>query len=180
MAPPKHIYAWLICGFATLGAWLYGYDGVYFTGVVALGVFVKSFGTLQPDGTYSIRPSDLSAMTSMIQVGELVGSLGSAPINDYLGRKGAWIVGSLFVTIGVVLQLVTSSSQAIISGGRAVLGFGVGAFCATSPLYIARILVTEWSKQPRIDHDAVDMRNDDKSDRDVEKVVAEQVVQLRE
>lgn len=37
MALLKHPYAWLFCTFASLGAWLYGYDGVYFTGVTALG-----------------------------------------------------------------------------------------------------------------------------------------------
>lgn len=76
-------------------------------------------------------------MTSMINLGELIGSLSSAPINDYYGRKGGWIVGAVFVIVGVVLQIVTNSQQAFISGGRAVLGFGVGVFCATSPLYIA-------------------------------------------
>lgn len=33
---PQHIYAWLFCGFAALGACIYGYDGVYFNGVSSL------------------------------------------------------------------------------------------------------------------------------------------------
>jgi len=76
-------------------------------------------------------------MTSMINVGELVGSLASAPINDRFGRKGGWTIGALLITVGVVIQLVTSSSTGVIAGGRAVLGLGVGVFAATSPLYIA-------------------------------------------
>lgn len=39
MANIKYPYIWLFCGFAALGACLYGYDGVYFNGVSTLGVF---------------------------------------------------------------------------------------------------------------------------------------------
>lgn len=34
----KYPYVWLCCGFAALGACLYGYEGVYFTGVSTLGM----------------------------------------------------------------------------------------------------------------------------------------------
>lgn len=72
----------------------------------------------------------------MINVGELVGSLSAAPLNDWFGRKGVFLTGTLTIVVGVILQLVTSSSNAMITAGRAVLGFGVGNFSATSPLYM--------------------------------------------
>ena len=75
-------------------------------------------------------------MTSMINVGELVGSLVAAPLNDWFGRKGVFMAGTVAIVIGVVLQLVTTSSNALITAGRAILGFGVGNFSATSPLYM--------------------------------------------
>lgn len=75
-------------------------------------------------------------MTSMINVGELVGSLVAAPLNDKLGRKGVFMVGTIAIIIGVVLQLVTTSSRDLVTPGRAILGFGVGNFSATSPLYM--------------------------------------------
>ena len=34
----QYPYIWLFCGFAALGACLYGYDGVYFNGVSTLGM----------------------------------------------------------------------------------------------------------------------------------------------
>lgn len=76
-------------------------------------------------------------MTSMINVGELVGSLTAAPVNDYIGRKGVFMTGSIAIVIGIILQLVTSSSRALMTAGRAILGFGVGQFSATGPLYMA-------------------------------------------
>jgi len=36
MANFKYPYIWLFCGFAALGACLYGYDGVYFNGASSL------------------------------------------------------------------------------------------------------------------------------------------------
>jgi SP family sugar:H+ symporter-like MFS transporter len=139
MAKLKYPYIWLFCGFAALGACLYGYDGVYFNGVSTLDVFISHFGERNADGDYEISPSSLSIMTSMINVGELVGSLVAAPLNDWFGRKGVFMAGTVAIVIGVVLQLVTTSSNALITAGRAILGFGVGNFSATSPLYMGEI-----------------------------------------
>ncbi|RBA13706.1 hypothetical protein FPRO05_02499 [Fusarium proliferatum] len=135
----KYPYVWLCCGFAALGACLYGYEGVYFTGVSTLDVFVRDFGTRGDDGEFHISPQNLAVMTSMINVGELVGSLLAAPLNDLFGRKGSLFTGSVAVVVGVVMQLSTTSSRALITSGRAVSGFGVGTFSVTSPLYMGII-----------------------------------------
>lgn len=99
-------------------------------------VFTRDFGTPDGDGGYEISPENLAVMTSMINVGELVGSLLAAPLNDLFGRKGALVTGAIVVVVGVVLQLSTTSSRALITAGRAVSGFGVGTFSVTSPLYM--------------------------------------------
>ncbi|KIW37931.1 uncharacterized protein PV06_09908 [Exophiala oligosperma] len=138
----KYPWAWTFCAFAALGACLYGYDGVYFNGVSTLDVFIEHFGTTNADGEKVITPSQLSIMTSMINVGELVGSLTAAPLNDYFGRKGVLFIGSIVTIVGVVLQLSTESNQKYMTAGRAILGYGVGAFSSTSPLYIAEIAPT--------------------------------------
>ncbi|KAK7751122.1 hypothetical protein SLS62_006951 [Diatrype stigma] len=78
-------------------------------------------------------------MTSMINVGELVGSVSAAPLNDHLGRKGVFMTGTITIIIGIVLQLATTSSRALMTAGRALLGYGVGNFSATSPLYIGEL-----------------------------------------
>jgi MFS family permease len=72
----------------------------------------------------------------MINVGELVGSLGAAPLNDFLGRKGAFLASAITAIIGTVLQVITDHDKSIVIGGRVILGLGVGIFSSTSPLYI--------------------------------------------
>ncbi|KAF2703973.1 general substrate transporter [Pleomassaria siparia CBS 279.74] len=143
MGKIKCPYVWLFCAFAALGACQYGYDGVYFSGIQAMSTFVQHFGTRQPDGTYAISASDLSLMSSMINVGELVGSLSAAPLNDFLGRKGAFLLSAITAIVGTVLQAITDHDKNIIIGGRVILGLGVGIFSSTSPLYIGEIAPTE-------------------------------------
>ncbi|BFZ63985.1 hypothetical protein YB2330_005123 [Saitoella coloradoensis] len=138
----QHPYAWLFCAFAALGACLYGYDGVYFTGVSAMDSFIRDFGSRSSSGEYEITPSELSLMTSMINVGELVGSLTAAPINDFFGRKGAFLTAALVVIIGVVLQVAAEGHVVMVIVGRIILGYGVGCFSSTSPLYIGEIAPT--------------------------------------
>lgn len=99
-------------------------------------VFINHFGDCGADGKCAISPSELSVMTSMINVGELVGSVSAAPLNDYLGRKGVFMTGALTIIVGIILQLATSSNRALMTAGRAILGYGVGNFSATSPLYM--------------------------------------------
>ncbi|KAE8373678.1 hypothetical protein BDV26DRAFT_296734 [Aspergillus bertholletiae] len=123
MAIIRNFYAWLFCAFAALGACLYGYDGVYFTGVSAMDAFVEHFGERQSDGSYIIPASSLSLMTSVINIGELVSSLTAAPLNDFTGRRG---VSSTFYDY-------RRSNPA---------GFWVENFSATSPLYIGEIAPT--------------------------------------
>ncbi|RSL81852.1 hypothetical protein CEP51_005561 [Fusarium floridanum] len=135
----QHPYVWLFCGFAAIGACLYGYDGVFFNGVSTLDVFIRHFGDRNADGEYEISPASLAIMTSMINVGELVGSLSAAPLNDLFGRKGAFGTGTLAIIVGTIMQLSTTSSKALMTAGRAVMGFGVGNFSATSPLYMGEI-----------------------------------------
>ena len=74
-------------------------------------------------------------MSSSINIGELVGSLGAAPLNDLFGRKGVFLFASAWIVLGVALQLAASSASLMIAG-RVILGLGVGNFSATSPLYM--------------------------------------------
>ncbi|KAB8076145.1 hypothetical protein BDV29DRAFT_200400 [Aspergillus leporis] len=108
----KNFYAWLFCAFAALGACLYGYDGVYFTGVSAIDAFVEHFGERQSDGTHAIAASRV------------------------------FFFGSITVIVGVVLQLATDHKHSMIIGGRILLGYRVGNFSATYPLYLREIAPT--------------------------------------
>lgn len=139
-----HKWVLIYCSYAALGALLYGYDGTYFTGVQAMKTFINKFGNsrvLQSDGTYTkaISSGALSIMTSIVYVGELIGSLSASFVQDRHGRKGGIFVAMIAVVIGVIIQLAAEGQQGVIIAGRIVLGFGVGMVSNAVPQYLSEV-----------------------------------------
>lgn len=131
------------CALAVIGAILYGYDGTYFTGILEMDRFKRDFGVINPDnGQYEIPSNDQSLYASIVQAGEVVGSLLAAPLGDYVGRRGGFFGACTLVALGVVLQLVTVGSKALLTLGRGVLGAGVGVISNCTPLYLSEIAPT--------------------------------------
>ncbi|PBK88992.1 sugar transporter [Armillaria gallica] len=136
----KHnLRATLFCTVFVFGAILYGYDGTYFTGILAMTKFKLDFGTRQPDGSYTISSAYQSLFASIVQVGEVIGSLSAGFIGDRRGRKGAMVACVILVTFGAVLQLLLTGSIALLVLGRAILGIGVGIVSNCTTLYLAEI-----------------------------------------
>lgn len=122
-----------------MGAFLYGYDGTYFTGILEMPRFLSDFGDLQPDGSYQLSSKYTSVFASIVQAGEFVGSLGASFLGDYLGRKGALRAAVIIVTIGCILQLVVVGSVSLLIVGRLILGIGVGVISNCVPMYLSEI-----------------------------------------
>ncbi|KAJ9115477.1 hypothetical protein QFC22_005235 [Naganishia vaughanmartiniae] len=122
-----------------MGAFLYGYDGTYFTGILEMPRFLSDFGDLQPDGSYQLSSKYTSVFASIVQAGEFVGSLGASVLGDYLGRKGALRAAVIIVTVGCILQLVVVGSVSLLIVGRLVLGMGVGVISNCVPMYLSEI-----------------------------------------
>jgi len=132
----------LFCAIGSMGAILYGYDGTYFAGILAMDRFLRDFGTLQPNGRYDVSSSDRSLLASIVQAGEVVGSVAAAPIGDWAGRRGVYFGACIQVVLGAVIQMVTTSSVGVLTGGRFVLGIGIGLISNSTPLYLSEIAPT--------------------------------------
>ncbi|CDZ96594.1 sugar transporter [Phaffia rhodozyma] len=121
-----------------LGAILYGYDGTYFTGILEMDAFKRDYGTLV-NGEMVIKSGDQSLYASIVQVGEVVGSLSAGLIGDKIGRKGAMYVAIFWVLIGAILQIIVVGSRPLIVVGRLILGVGVGIVSNCTTLYLSEI-----------------------------------------
>ncbi|KAE8249445.1 hypothetical protein A4X13_0g5207 [Tilletia indica] len=132
----------LLCAVAVIGAVLYGYDGTYFAGILAMKRFLEDFGSLQPNGRIDVTSSQRSLLASIVQAGEVVGSLAAAPIGDFFGRRGVYFGACSQVVLGAIIQLVTTSSIGVLTGGRFVLGVGIGLISNSTPLYLSEIAPT--------------------------------------
>ncbi|KAK4705131.1 MFS transporter, SP family, sugar:H+ symporter, partial [Phenoliferia sp. Uapishka_3] len=136
----KHnIRGTLFCGVFVLGAILYGYDGTYFTGILAMDTFKRDFGTLTSAGTYVIDAKYQSLFASIVQAGEFVGALAAGFIGNRSGRKGAMLVAISVVAFGAILQLIVTGNLPLLVVGRLILGMGVGIISNCTTLYLSEI-----------------------------------------
>lgn len=135
-----HKWAILYCGVSTLGALCYGYDQIYYTGVLGMKPYVSDYGTsTDASGNTTLTTSFMSLTTSIIYVGELVGALLAAPINDRLGRKAVFYCASLCIIAGAIVQLLAHGLEGLIVLGRILIGLGIGGFTVTCLLYIGEV-----------------------------------------
>ncbi|KZP26508.1 general substrate transporter [Athelia psychrophila] len=132
-----HKYALAYCSFFVLGAVLYGYDGTYFTGIVAMPAFLERFGDTVTNGRPALKSGTLSLLSSIVQVGELLGSLTATVIGGVGGRRGGLMAACTFVSIGTIVQLACNGSIAQLTVGRLILGMGIGQISNCVPLYLS-------------------------------------------
>ncbi|KAL7423478.1 hypothetical protein Q5752_001058 [Cryptotrichosporon argae] len=152
---PANRRAIIFCALITTGPVLYGYDGTYFTSLLAETAFKRDYGyqITNSDGSigYEYSAANQSLWTSIIQVGEVVGALAAGFLGDWGGRKGAILAAITLVTIGITIQIAYASS-ATLTVGRLVIGLGVGVISNAVPLYLSEIppaavrasLVSSW------------------------------------
>jgi sugar porter (SP) family MFS transporter len=140
----QHRWAIFFCATSSLGALCYGYDQIYYTGVLGMKRFVHDYGTTHDkDGNIALTTTFISLTASIIYVGELVGALISAPINDFFGRKGVFLCASVCIIAGAVTQVADQGSMGVICLGRILIGLGIGQFTVTCLLYIGEVAPQE-------------------------------------
>src|SRR3954449_8386999 len=113
---------------STLGGLLFGYD----TGVISGALL-----SLRDD----LNLTDFSeavVVSSLLFPGAAVGALLGGKLADKLGRKGSLLVCAGLFLVGALI-CATAPNVVIMTIGRIILGFGVGAAAATCPLYLAEM-----------------------------------------
>lgn len=127
----------LVAAASAFGGVLFGYDTGTISGLIVMPNFQETFGKPVPGsttGAYALTTNDESLVVSILSAGTFVGALAGAPISDILGRRWGMQVALLVFTIGVVMQMATTSLDVFI-GGRVVAGLGVGILSTIVPMY---------------------------------------------
>ncbi|CAH0056912.1 unnamed protein product [Clonostachys solani] len=135
----SHAWSLFYCGVSSFGALCYGYDQIYYTGLLGMDPFIDRYGSSNPDGTKALPTSFTSLTSSIIYVGELIGALGAAPINTRYGRKAVFYCASACIIAGAIAQLLASGQEGVIVLGRILIGLGIGQFTVTCLLYIGEV-----------------------------------------
>ena len=88
--------------------------------------FIDDYGTKEADGKFKLTPSFLSVTASVIYVGEFVGALITAPINDRWGRRAVFLSASLCIILGALIQGFSHGLYGVFCVGRVFIGLGIG------------------------------------------------------
>lgn len=79
-----------------------------------------------------------SLIVSILSCGTFFGALIAGSFADWIGRRSTIIVGCCIFSVGVILQ-VASTTVALLVPGRLIAGFGVGFVSAIIILYMSEV-----------------------------------------
>ena len=121
--------------FVAFGGILFGYDTGTIGGILAMKFWLREFSTGYTEkGQPAITSSETALIVSILSAGTFIGSLFSAPLGDFIGRKWGLIASCIVFNFGVILQTVAEAIP-LFTAGRFFAGFGVGLISALVPLY---------------------------------------------
>ncbi|ODV86796.1 hypothetical protein CANARDRAFT_27184 [[Candida] arabinofermentans NRRL YB-2248] len=126
--PPK-VYQFLVCCFAAIGSFTYGYDLAIISQVEASESFIAKFNP---------TTNEKGAVVSLFTGGCFFGAFGASFIADRWGRRVVLFSAAIIFMVGGCLQGGARNLNYLF-GGRFIAGFGVGNLTMIIPLYQAEI-----------------------------------------
>ncbi|KAF2631672.1 general substrate transporter [Macroventuria anomochaeta] len=139
---PVTLRGYLLCVFAAFGGILFGYDSGYISGVLAMNAFKQQFGNPSTAAdAYNGRlyqTWEKSLIVSILSAGTFFGALFAGSLADWIGRRATIISGCGVFSVGIVLQ-VASSTVSLLVAGRLIAGIGVGFVSAVIILYMSEV-----------------------------------------
>ncbi|KAI4668124.1 uncharacterized protein J4E78_001947 [Alternaria triticimaculans] len=133
-------YVAMCAAFATIGGLLFGYDQGVISVTLVMDQFLDRFPRVSSEASGAGFWKGL--MTAMLELGALIGALFAGWIADKLSRKYSIVVAVVIFTIGSILQ-TAAMDYAMLTVGRLIGGWGIGALATIAPLYISEIAPPE-------------------------------------
>lgn len=101
--------------------------------------FIKKFGLEDPNKSEHEKAELLSNITSMVQMGSILGSLIAFYITDKIGRLWAVRFLCLLWVLGIVIFLSSAATGSVgmVYAGRFIAGVGIGQTTVVAPTYLA-------------------------------------------
>ncbi|KAJ5690511.1 Major facilitator superfamily domain general substrate transporter [Penicillium macrosclerotiorum] len=127
---------WSAAIFGLLGA-SRGLDEGLVGGMVSLESFKTEFRL--EEGSESHQASVLSNITSMVQLGSIVGAFLAFLLCDRLGRVRTLQSLCLLWLVGFIIVVVSHGNVNQVLAGRFIAGLGIGMTTVVGPMYIAEI-----------------------------------------
>lgn len=107
-------------------------------GVLTLPSFQRDFRYTKAEKTQVN-----SNCVSILQAGAFFGCFLVWPLTAWLGRKWAFVIASIVVCLGTVLQVINSHQIGVFYAGRVISGLGTGAATVLVPMFSAEMAPKE-------------------------------------
>ncbi|KAI0067489.1 general substrate transporter [Artomyces pyxidatus] len=137
---PVGYVAVMLALIASMGGFIFGYDTGQISDILLMDDFLLRFAQCETPGDVSTCQFSTvreGLIVALLSIGTLVGALCGAPTADFLGRRLAMQIECLIFSVGVIIQITSTTSWAQLAVGRLISGLGVGALSAAVPMYQA-------------------------------------------
>ncbi|KAE8308532.1 Sugar and other transporter [Aspergillus parasiticus SU-1] len=135
MNNPKVLF---IAFFASFGGFEYGYQQGVLGQSLVMTRFMENFPSVVNSSTAT------GWLTSILQLGGVVGSLSAGVLGELYSRKYTMFVACCWVILGSYLYVgATEGNPSLLYAGRFFTGIGVGLFSGVGPLYNAELAAPE-------------------------------------
>ncbi|GAA5871863.1 hypothetical protein JCM8547_003291 [Rhodosporidiobolus lusitaniae] len=142
----------LACGFASIGAFMFGADNAWWGTVNGLAHFGQVFGskeTVAADGTVtrSLTAGELSAGTSIGYAGIMIGCLLAIPVGRLGGRRFGIKLMGVVALVGILIEITASVKgyrYAQLLVGKVIVSVSMGLAANVVPVYQSELAPAKW------------------------------------
>lgn len=122
----------LIFILGALGGLLYGYDNGVISGAL---LFIND--------DIPLNSFTEGLVVSSMLIGAIIGSGGSGPLSDRIGRRRLVLIIAIIYIIGSLILVVAQNMPTLVFG-RLIIGLAVGGSMATVPVYLSEMAPTAY------------------------------------
>lgn len=118
------------------------FDAQAGSAVLSIPKFRENYGFLNAEGAYELYAKWQSAYSGGPAAGQVIGTIISGSIGDYIGRKWNLFVCYILLMVGITVEVVsdkTANNNAVFFVGKVVNGVALGILVTTVMTYIGEI-----------------------------------------
>ncbi|KAL2838657.1 general substrate transporter [Aspergillus pseudodeflectus] len=130
---PKRTF-WII--YAVWVLVISGFDSTASSAVIGIPRFRMDYG-FEYGGNYVLPAQWQAAFSGGPAAGGILSAVGASLLSDRIGRKYIYLIGLIFIFVGITLETVSNGSCAVFFGGKFLAGMATGCFVTTSMTYVA-------------------------------------------
>ncbi|ANB15622.1 hexose transporter HXT5 [Sugiyamaella lignohabitans] len=144
-APVKSSYVLvsILCVFAAMGGFIFGYDTGTISGYVNMPVFIKKLGNTNDAGEHYLSKSRSGLIIGIFSIGACIGGIFFSRLGDMYGRKAGIWAGTAIYIIGSLIQVTTVDAWYQFFIGRLIGGMGVGTMSVLVPMFQSEVSPSE-------------------------------------